>query len=142
MGFQRKQYKLRWPEEHELYGLEITIRGMSVDELGVLSGMRERAKEAVGFEQVGTMLDIFSRHLREWNYEDDGEPIGTTVEEIKARADFREVVQMILAWMEEVSDVPRPLGKSSTSGEKFQVELPPMEVLSPSLPSSNGPTSS
>ncbi len=138
MGFQRKRYKLKWPEGDELHGLEVTIGGMSVDELGTLSGMRDRAKEAKSFEQVQTMLEIFARHLHEWNYEDNEKPIGTTLEEIKADADFREVVQIILSWMEEVSDVPRPLARNSDSGEKFQVELPPMEVLSPNLQSSTG----
>ncbi len=142
MGFQRKQYKLMWPEGHELHGLEVTVGGMSVDELGTLSGMRDRAEGAKSFEQVDEMLKIFAHHLRSWNYEDDGVPIETTVEAIKAKADFREVLQVMLSWMEEVSDVPRPLAKSSTSGERFQVELPPMEVLSPNLQSSTGPSSS
>lgn len=140
MGFQKKRYKLTWPEGDALHGLEVSIGGLSIGDLEVMAALRGEAEGAATFERIMPMLEIFTRSLVSWNYEDEnGQGIGTSLAEIKEKADARDVIPVILAWVSEVGDIPAPLPVTSNSGQSFPVELPPMDAPSLNLASFSTP---
>jgi len=129
MAFQKKTYNLKWEEGHALHGMEVKIGGLSIGDLEVMAALRTEAAGANSFEKIMPMLEIFSRSLVSWNYEDDGSPIGTSLAEIRDQGDARDVIPVILSWVSEVGDIPAPLSPGSNSGEKSPEESMPMEVL-------------
>ncbi len=138
MGFKRKTYKLKWPEGHDLHGLEIRLAGMNMEELQTLASMKEAAQEAQqskDISQITPLFDLFADKLISWNYEeDDGTPIAATAEEVR-KLDITVFIPAVLGWTDAVASVASPLKKSSSSGEVPQGVSIPMEVLSPNLPS-------
>jgi hypothetical protein len=130
MGFQRKQYRLKWPEGEELHGLEVVTAGLSIGDLEAVAAMRQEAEGATSFDRIMPMLEIFAKSLISWNYEgSDGTPIGTQAEDIKRDADARDIIPVILAWVGEVGDIPAPLTKASDSGQQSPELNLPMEAL-------------
>jgi len=65
--------------------MEVKIGGLSIGDLEVMAALRTEAAGANSFEKIMPMLEIFSRSLVSWNYEDDGSPIGTSLAEIRDR---------------------------------------------------------
>jgi hypothetical protein len=51
--------------------------------------------------------------------------------------DMAMIMAIIAEWTQVVGDVPAPLSPPSPAGEKFQVDLMPMEIPSASHPSLN-----
>lgn len=130
MGFQRKQYRLKWPEGEELHGLEVVTAGLSIGDLEAVAAMRQDVEGATSFDKIMPMLEIFAKSLISWNYEaSDGTPIGTQAEDIKRDADARDIIPVILAWVGEVGDIPAPLTKASDSGQQSPELNLPMEAL-------------
>lgn len=159
-GYKRKTYRLKWPEGSDLHGLEINMRGMSIEGLGDVSNLR---LEGAGnnLDNVLPLLEVFSAALISWNLvDDDDDPVTWNVllpifdedgvdmrmetpAEAKLRVirqqDARMLIAAVLAWVEVVSDIPVPLRKPSPDGEPFPEASIPMETLSPSLLNSNTP---
>lgn len=134
MGFQAKSYRLKWPEGHELHGLEMSCRGMPIgalDKVGTMDGGTP-AEQAARFPEL---LALFADALKTWNYEDDGVPVATDYESLQA-VDMRALMPIVMTWIREVTNIPDPLPEPSTSGRPFQVELPPMDLPSPNLTNS------
>jgi hypothetical protein len=132
VGYQRPKYKLTWEDGHELHGLEIFSKGLSIQDLKLVSsyGDLESATRTEQIEALGPLLDIFCEKLISWNYEDDdGLPVSTSREDLE-KVDIRMMVPILSSWMSEVSTLSDPLPVSSRSGDTSLEELIPMDVLS------------
>ena len=146
MGFTSPGYKLKWPEGHELHGLEIRSTGLTIDEMEQVAAWRatiaaaeagdadDTAKKARD-QAVNRVIALFAAHLKSWNWEEpEGVPVPTDQAAIRA-LDFRQIIPVIMTWMDEVTSIPDPLPRSSASGQPSRVELPPMDLPSPNLSS-------
>lgn len=132
MGFQRKAYKLVWPDESRWAGLEVRVRGMSIEELDEVSSLNAQAGG-----KTGPLLDILETAILSWNFEDeDGNPV--PVENFR-KEDATMLLAIVSAWTEVVGDVPTPLPMNSSDGEKSAEALIPMEIPSSSHPSLSMP---
>lgn len=130
MSFQKKQYNLKWEDGHALHGLEVSVGGVSIGDLEIIGGLQGALAEASTFERIMPLLEIFSRSLVKWNYEDgQGVPIGTSLAEIKDRADVQDVIPVIVDWVQKVGAISVPLVAASNSGETFPEGALPMEAL-------------
>lgn len=141
MSFKKRQYKLVWPEDHDLHGLEVFAKGMSFKKLEVITSMRgnldgDKISDA-SIQSLKPMIEIFSESLISWNYEDDdGRPVGTSLAELMDE-DFKVLLPIIVSWAESVSDISDPLVGNSSSGKQSQEELETTEQLLKSLESSS-----
>lgn len=120
MGFrpQRKQYRITFPDSHDLHGLEMTARGMAVGELLGLTETHRAVTTgqdtATKLKAVSALLDTFARALQEWNLDDDdGNPVPPDRAGLDS-LDFDQLLSGITAWVQAISVVPGPLGKPST----------------------------
>jgi hypothetical protein len=129
MGYKRKIYKLRWPEGHELHGLEISMRGMSMDDLGTVIGLQSSSASTPGPELIGPLIDVFARNVQAWNVEDeDGNPVPVTEANIRAE-DSRMLLQVVMSWAEKATTVAPPLPPTSSAGNPSLEGTIPMAVL-------------
>jgi hypothetical protein len=130
MGFQRKPYRLVWPQESRWSGLEVVLRGMTIAELEEIAALKEKVEDSSNLKQILPLLDVLERALLEWNLEDEqGAPISVSA---LREQDMAMIMAIIAEWTQVVGDVPAPLSQPSPAGEKFQVELMPMEIPSAS----------
>lgn len=141
MGFQAgKIYLLKWPEGHDLHGLEIHVRSVALGRLFELSRVVDRVQAAraggtlatAGMDAINELLDVFASAVKWWNLEDEE---GDHIPEGRAGLEQLELTQLIeavLAWARQVTQVPAPLGKPS-----IQSGIPkiPMEPLTADLAS-------
>lgn len=132
-GFKSPAYRLEWPEGHELHGLVVRARGLSIGDLKVVSSVPMDAKGIQQLDAVGPLLDVFADRIISWNLVDEkDEPVGTSREDM-AQADMRTVLPVVMAWVTEVSSIPDPLPKGSNSGQQFPEVSIPMEMSLPNL---------
>jgi len=132
MGFQAPKYRLKWPEGHELHGLELSSRGLTIAELRTISAFQNLPAEQRA-DAFTPLAELFAEKLISWTYEDDdGQSVKPTLENV-LNMDIRVQIPMITAWMTEVSSIPAPLAEGSASGQPFRAELPPMDLPSPNL---------
>ena len=135
MGYKakRKTVLLQFEPGHDLYGLEVRLRGMNIGEYLAFTGY-----DGGDGETVAGLIARFGAHLVAWSLEDEdtGEPIPATPEAVLEQ-DHDLVLSLANAWVEALSGVHKadPLPESSPSGEPSPVESVPMEALSPSLAS-------
>lgn len=147
MGYrkQAKTYNLSWADDHELHGLEVSLKGLTVAKILSLgssaSAVTTDAKGALtgGTAEAEDMFATFASALVRWNLEDeDGTPVPATFDGVKAQ-DFDFILDLIITWMEAVAGTGRdkggdsPLNGGSGSGRAALEESLPMETLSPSL---------
>lgn len=130
MGYKRKTYKLKWPEGHELHGLEVSMRGMSMDDLGTVVGLQDGVKEGKpGPELLAPLIDVFARNVLSWNLEDeDGAPVPVTPATI-AGEDSRMMLQVVMTWAESATSVAPPLPRPSSNGNPSLEASLPMATL-------------
>ena len=136
-GYKRKTYKLKWPEGHELHGLEVVTKGVSFEKafelasLAAAIGTQESTEEKLA--TADKLFEGFARRLISWNLEeDDGSPVAPTLEEVKDQ-DMGFMIALISTWMDAVSSVDTPLPQGSKPGPSMAPEASlPTESLSPS----------
>jgi hypothetical protein len=144
MGYKRKLYVLKWPEGHELHGLEVTTKGLPVKKLfqlvqlsGQLTGDTD-AETKVGV--ADELFKGFAERLVSWNLEDDDDaPVPATLEGVSDQ-DMDFMVGLIMTWMDAVASVDIPLPGASPDGATTETTPDlaasiPVETLSPSPPS-------
>jgi hypothetical protein len=141
MGYKRKLYVLKWPDGHELAGLEVTTKGLPVKklfELVQLSGQLTGEGDVAAKVTVADELFMgFAERLVSWNLEDDdGNPVPADLIGVTDQ-DFNFMVGVIMTWMDEVASVDIPLPQPSPPGGSSETEpdmaaLIPVETLSPS----------
>jgi|SRR6187455_1305230 len=125
MGWQRSTVTLKWPEQHELHGLEIVMVrqpfGQVIDEWLTQGGEHPAdfddltpAQQAERSLQTATG---FVAQIISWNLEDlRGNPVPVSVEGLLANCDGPLISQMRIAYAEGTSRVAPPLSQSSAPG--------------------------
>lgn len=141
MGFKRKLYTVTWPEGHELHGLEVTTKGVSIEKLVELMRLGQELSRSTDIDAktraASEMLAGFAARLVAWNLEeDDGTPVPATAEGV-ADQDMQLMTELIMGWMDAVSSVDTPLPQPSPNGVTTAAERDlaaslPMAPLSPS----------
>lgn len=127
----RKVYRLKWPEGHDLHGLEIDAYSPPIGqllEMGRLAGVVQSAQKTGGvpLDEVNTLLDTFVAHVKRWNLEDED---GAHVAEDRAGLELlnlEQVLEAVLAWARAVSQVPGPLGRPSTPSGIPKIPMEPL----------------
>lgn len=138
MGYRkpRKLYHLVWPEGHELHGLELEMRGLSI---GQLTSLSARLGSVTGAQdmaaQYGEVFALFASKLVSWTLEDDDGPVPATAEGVAAQADDDPMfmISLVMAWADAVASVDTPLPNGSIPGPPSGLEASlPMAPLSQS----------
>jgi hypothetical protein len=143
-GFKRKLYTVTWPEGHELHGLEVTTKGLSIGKLaGLIRASQEigRAQDTDAKIAAGDrLLEGFASRLVSWNLEeDDGTPVPATAEGV-ADQDMQLMMELITGWMDAVASVDTPLPQPSPNGATTAT-APSLEASLPMVPSLPSPSS-
>lgn len=121
----RKTYLLDFSET-EWDGLQVRVKGLTTGEyLQIVSLSGSTAEDN---KETEMMLRMLASHIVSWNLEEDGEPIGTSFEEIKEN-DFLMNMAIVNAWVGAISNVPDDVAKKSTTGSDSLVESIPTETL-------------
>jgi hypothetical protein len=138
MGFKAKKklYRLTFADDTDMAGLEITMASVSMATLLRMQDLSDRGPElANDMTAFHESVSIFTGAMLSWNLEDDEDrPVPVTVEAVLDQ-DPEFILAIIAAWTKAISGVPDPLDAGSTSGAPSPAALPPMEPVSPSLPS-------
>jgi hypothetical protein len=127
-------YKLVFADP-EMDGLEVRVRDVSIGKLRQLVTLREDASDDEQTEELDKLFNEFAKSLVDWNLDDENDdPVPATLEGILAQPG-KFVMQIIGAWIETVSGVPKdgPLPVRSTGGSPFQVASIPVVPRSQSL---------
>lgn len=147
--FVRKPFLLIWPEGHELHGLEVRMRRVSIAD--TLTAM-ELSEDPDGESpedwrgRLASMADLVAGHLIGWNLRDavldeggmlevnhDGEPATRPVPADVAGVrslDVRTLRAIMVGWTQAVVGVSDPLSPPSGDGEPSPVLSIPMEDVS------------
>lgn len=120
MGYKRKLYHLTWPEDHQLHGLEVTTKGLTVERLFTMTGLAQGlGGGGEPGEQAATATKLFAEFAKclvSWNLEEDGgEAVPATAEGV-ADQDMGFMIGLIVAWMDAIAGVDTPLPAASPSG--------------------------
>lgn len=138
-GYKRSRtVKLRWDDDHELAGLEVRARRVSVQGLLDLAPLLDLDLDNLTPNVLSDMRHLllaFGKLIVSWNLiDEDDQPVPCTPEEFLDQ-DIVLIREIITAWAEHIAGVPVPLDGPSTSGEQSLEASLPMEPLSESLPS-------
>jgi hypothetical protein len=137
VGYKRKVYKLKWPEGHELHGLEVTTKGVSVRKAFELDTLMDSLAGEGSTESKVEIADRlfaeFAERLISWNLEeDDGTPVLPTLAGVQDQ-DQGFMLGLIGTWIGAVTSVDIPLPEGSANGQSPAPEASlPTESLSPS----------
>jgi hypothetical protein len=131
MGYQRKRklFKLTF-EDPEMAGLEVYAHSTSLENI---LGLIDLAKVGDKFDvkdlsKLDELFEVFIGALKEWNLEDEeGVPVPPTLAGLKGQ-DMDFILEMVMAWMEAVVSVSRPLKRKSSSGDQSPEASIPMDV--------------
>lgn len=121
----RKNYKLDFSGT-EWDGLEVRIRGLTTGEYLQIVQLSGAADE--GDKETENMMRMLASHIMSWNLEDDGEPVGTTFEDVKDN-DFTMNMAIVGAWIDALGSVPDDTAKKLSAGGSSLVESIPTEIL-------------
>lgn len=136
--FQRGLVTLVWPEEHQLYGLEIVMRRRSFG--SIIEAWRTddsvaipRADQPlkVQADAVQDDAEAFAALIVRWNLADEqGEPVPVSGDALLATCDVDMLNDMRLAYEQATARVSPPLPVSSVDGpEDWTPSLPAQEIL-------------
>jgi hypothetical protein len=128
VGYRRKVYILRWDESTSFEGLEVRLKGLSVDELTQLAQLADLdANDPRAMDALAPVWAILARGLVSWNLEtEDGDPV--PVAEFRNEDVFL-LLSILKEWSTVVAGVAAPLGRPSSAGSPFPEESIPMEAL-------------
>ena len=134
MGYTRKLYRLTWPADHKLHGLEVTTKGLSIARYRKMTSLAGQMKPGDPDSQATAAEQLcaeFAKCLTAWNLEDEGAPVPATAEGI-ADQDMDFMLGLVMAWMDTVAGVgaDTPLPEPSSGGDRALEASLPMEPLS------------
>lgn len=137
--FVRKNYRIIWPEDHELGGLEVVFRPVSVGESLAFMQASSADSDATDADlrvQLRQMAEQVAEFLVSWNITDegpDGEPVAVpaTLDGVLT-LDGRTLRAIAQEWNVAVLTPAAPLSRPSGSGERFPEGSIPMDALSES----------
>jgi hypothetical protein len=112
--------------ETEWDGLQVRVRGLTTGEYLQIVALSGATSE--GDKETELMLRMLASHIVSWNLEDNGEPVGTSFEDIKDN-DFQMNMAIVNAWVTALSSVPDDVAKKSTPGSDSLVASIPTEML-------------
>lgn len=100
MGFAaRKLSKIVFEEDHDLYGLEITVRSSSLSAQRAYIQNYPSAETSDRFDQAEYAGRHFLKHVVEWNLEDDeGKPVLIEWEAFEAELGIDRIAPIIQAY--------------------------------------------
>lgn len=135
-GYRRKPktYTLRWADDHELAGLEVVMRGLTIEKLIDFQAKADRVSEDKSQEGMEPMFRSFAKSLISWNLEDeDGQPVPATYKGVVVQ-DVEFVLDVVMSWVDSVASVrgDSPLPETSGSGLAALEASLTMEPLSAS----------
>jgi hypothetical protein len=135
MGYRKKStlYTLKWPDGHDLAGLEVTMRGLSVDGMVKVatlgSALRAATDVAAQAVKAGELFTLLASKLVAWNLEEeDGTPVPATLEGVQDQ-DLALVTEILTAWVGEISSVDNPLPPGSNGMQSPSLADIPMQSL-------------
>lgn len=139
-GFQvpRTTYKLVFDDD-AYAGLEIKVRGTTLDELFALDEATEALNTAKtldeGVAAIRARNGLFVEKVIGWNLEEDGQPVPVSVEALGTfESAFTTLI--VATWRRAAAGVvPAPLVQPSTDGDLSQVESTLMAIPTESLAS-------
>lgn len=127
---QRKIYKLTFDKHPGL-----VVRATSVS-AGDFLAITELTEQDMTPDVAKELFARFSSVLLDWNLQDeDGTPVPATPEGLLSE-DWDFVMEILDAWMDAVAGVAAPLAQPSSGGSPSLMASIPMDVQSPSPPSS------
>jgi len=127
VGFERtKHLNLTWPEDHELAGLEVTMRRLSIGDMKRLAKMADESTE----ESFTFLSKRVANSIVTWNVTENGNPVDPSPEYLDD--DFELTGAILANWMGTAGSVSDPLESKSTVGSSSGAELTAMESLSTS----------
>lgn len=135
-----RRYELNWPDDHELSGLQVTLRGMRLGELESLAGLtavldeaREDGDEKGTAEALTFLIERLGKVLVSWNRldedtlvegdEESGDILPANADGLR-ELDLSEFEQILSAYMTAAAGVSGPLDDSSNGGAQSLAELP------------------
>ena len=134
MSFQRKTYRLVFDSSTEWAGLEVVLRGLSVDsltKLAALADLKDVAKDDFSpemIEQLEPVWAVLSQGLVSWNLTDENDnPV--PVDHFRGE-DMGMLLFILDQWAETVGGVTAGLKARSSGGSPFPEASLPMEALS------------
>ena len=132
-GFQapKRTVRLVFDDGHQLHGLEVSARSVSVGtllELSRLAAVDFDRMDATAIEGIDRLFAVFAESLVTWNMESDGVPVPCDVGGLRS-LDLGTVMLVIMAWMEGLAGVSDPLPGPSGAGPQFPVGSIPTETL-------------
>jgi hypothetical protein len=130
MSYKRKNYRLTWLEGHVRHGLNVVMRGMSIDDMNMVTAFKGVSKDDIegSAELLSSIAELLAGKMVSWDLtEDDDTPVPVSVETIR-REDLTMVMEILNAWTDAAVGVKASLGKDSNSGSTFPEESIPMET--------------
>jgi hypothetical protein len=129
---ERRNYKLVFADD-EYEGLEVVARSASVAAYRRIAELASKPfsnpPSAEDLIEIDNLYQAFADQLVSWNLEEEsGPPVPATLAGLQDQ-DLPFAMAIILAWLEAVGGVSRPLDSGSDSGE-MEASLP-MDVLTP-----------
>lgn len=130
MGYRRvpRIYDLKFEGDRE--GLVVRMKGVKFGKVRqLLATLGSGEDESLSDEDVEVIFSALLDNIVSWNMEDEhGNPIPVTRETLEDE-EFRDVLDIVGKWLEELTGPDPELGKGSVSGATFPVALPTMEAL-------------
>jgi hypothetical protein len=124
MGYKRPKFRLKF-EREDMAGLEVTVRGLSVDGLLKLirlaDGLKGDGSITAKLETASQLFDAMAGSLVSWNLEDDDGPVAADRDGIAAQ-DLGFLLGIVYPWIEAVASVDTPLPQGSASGQPSAAE--------------------
>lgn len=132
MGFKAVRTIEIAPTDGPYAGLEVTFKSMSLGAALDIEDLRSKGSRA-----VTDLAKLVSGYVVAWNLVDDAEtPIPTTSEGLLS-VDNGVFSFLVTEWLQQVAQVPAPLGLAPSAGATSLELSMPMEIPSPSP--QNGP---
>lgn len=151
-GVRRRTFVLEF-EDPSFGGLEVRTRSASLDDLMRMQelmytqvGRKEyEAERQELFDRLGG-TDQYPGLIISWNLLDDNDQPVPTDPESLAKEEWPLIRNICRAWVAALIEVPRPLSRPSSDGDRLEGLSIPMQTLPssslPSLPSSSTPSES
>lgn len=149
-----RRYELNWPEDHDLHGLQVTLRAMRLGELTSLAKLyqefkgtednRDEADAAKGLQVLNRMVARLAEVLVSWNrMDEDTMKWNEETEEFEETEDTQilpadgeglsrledwEFMAIFEGYMTAAVGVTTELGKGLNSGSTSLAELPTTDL--------------
>lgn len=129
MGYRKipRIYTLEFSGEI-LNGLVVRAKGVKFGRVRRLLALLDDDTDITD-EAIDTVVDELVGNIISWNMEDElGGPVQVSRQALED-LEYPEVMEIVSKWLQEITGPNEELGKDSSSGVTFPVQLPTMEAL-------------